>query len=101
MSEPKAFSTIVLITMISTLYFGSNEIILRLILVNAFLTTVASNYESRHGLMVGLAFPSEIDTVVGEVVYLKIIEPVAHQTNCHYRQTGGKDVDVKMPHKQK
>lgn len=74
---------------------------MRLILVSAFLTIVTSNYESRHGLMNGLAFPSEIDAVVGEEVYLKIIEPVAHQTNCHYRQTSGKDVDVKMPHKQK
>lgn len=51
--------------------------------------------------MNGLAFPSEIDAVVGEEIYLKIIESVSHQTSCYYRMTGGTDVDIKRPHKQK
>lgn len=87
--------------MILPLYFRSIEIVSHLILVSAILTTVACNYESRQGLMNGLAFPSEIDAVVGEEIYLKINEPVAQQTHCRYRHTGGADIDVKRPHKQK
>lgn len=88
-------------TMISPLDFGCHKMVSHLILISAVLTTVASNYESRQGLMNGLAFPSEIDAVVGEEIYMKIIEPVAHQTHCVYRATGGKDVYVQQPHKQK
>ncbi|XP_055298260.1 uncharacterized protein LOC129566399 [Sitodiplosis mosellana] len=95
----RVFSTL-LITMTSPLYFGRSKMISHLILVSAVLTTVASNYESRQGLMNGLVFPSEIDAVVGEEIYLKIIEPVAQQTHCHYRKTGGQDVDIQQPHKQ-
>lgn len=90
------------IEMIVPIYFGGRTaVISHLILVSALLTAVTSNYISHSGLMNGLAFPSEIDAVVGEEIYLKIIESVSHQTSCYYRMTGGTDVDIKRPHKQK
>lgn len=62
---------------------------------------VGTYYVSRHGLMKSSVFPSEIDAVVGEEIYLKIIKPVANQIHCYYRMTGGIDIDIKTPHKQK
>lgn len=87
--------------MIVPIIFSGSIASLQLILVGALLTSAAANYISHKGLMNGLAFPSEIDAVVGEQIYLQIIEPVTQQTGCHYRMTGGKDVDVKTPHKPK
>lgn len=42
----------------------------------------------------GLIFPSEIDAIVGEDIYFKIWQPVADQTDCLYRRTGGPDVSI-------
>lgn len=88
--------------MIVPIYVGDKiTLVWHLILISAVLTTVTSNYVSQNGLMNGLASPSEIDAVVGEEIYLKIIAPVSPQTSCHYRMTGGTDVDIQRPHKDK
>lgn len=59
------------------------------------------NYLKRETVMNGLVFPREIDAVIGEEVYLKIIEPVINQTQCLYRMTGEGDEDIRSPHKSK
>lgn len=56
------------------------------------------NYLSNKNIINGLVFPREINAVVGEEIYLKIVEPVANQHECHYRKTGEKDVNVQSPH---
>lgn len=95
---------LLLFNMSSSPCFWEIKIVSHLILVSVFVTTVnstaATHYVSRQGLMKALAFPSEIDAVVGEEIYLKIIKAVAQQTHCYYRMTGGIDIDIKMPHKQ-
>lgn len=58
------------------------------------------NYISNNNIINGLVFPNEINAVVGEEIYLKIVQPVANQNECHYRKSGGKDVNVRSPHKQ-
>lgn len=47
-------------------------------------------------------FPSaEINAVVGEDIYFKMLQPVADQTDCLYRKTGGQDVSIRTPNKPK
>lgn len=85
----------------STLNYAKIGVMSHLILVSAILTIVASDYKSNDGLMNALISPSVIDAVVGEEIYLKITKPVAQQTECSYRMSGGGDIDVRKPHKQK
>lgn len=47
-------------------------------------------------------FPSvEINAVLGEDIYIKILQPVTDQTDCLYRKTGGQDVSIRTPNKPK
>lgn len=87
--------------MISSLSSRKHNIFSHLILANVVLTTVTSIYVSRHGLSKALVFPSAIDAVIGEEIYLKLTKPVADQTGCYYRQSGGEDFDVTKPSKLK
>lgn len=59
------------------------------------------NYFTRSTLSSGLVFPKEIDAVLGEETFFRIIEPIDHQTHCFYRQPGHKDQNVLSPHKNK
>lgn len=87
--------------MTSSYGFAKIPVIWNVFLVSALLTTVGSIYVSRSGLMNALVFPHVIDAVVGEEVFMRVTEPVSQQTFCYYRMTGGHDVDIKTPHKQK
>lgn len=84
-----------------SLNYAKIGVILHSILISAFLTTVTSNYTSHQGLMKPSISPTVIDAVVGEEIYLKITKPVAQQTDCLYRITGGTDIDVHKPHQPK
>lgn len=59
------------------------------------------NYIRNENIINGFIFPSKIDAVVGEEIYLKIVYPVANQDECLYRKSGGEDVNVLQPHKEK
>lgn len=61
----------------------------------------AFNFTSSSPFMKSLIFPSEIEAVPNEEIYMKITKPVARQTHCYYRLNNGKDIDVKRPHKQR
>lgn len=71
-----------------------------LIVLSAIVTAVAFNFTTS-SFMKTLIFPSDIEAVINEEIYVKITEPVAHQTHCYYRLNNGKDIDVKRPHKQR
>lgn len=81
--------------------FVKIQFIWTVFLVSALLTTVGSIYVSRPSLMNASAFPQYIDAVVGEEIFMKNTEAVPKQTVCYYRMTGGNDIDIKTPHKQK
>lgn len=82
--------------------FTRIRIVSHLILVSCILTCVTTDYIPQAGLMSPLISPSSvIDAVFGEVIYLKITQPVEGQTSCMYRTSGGKDVDVHRPHNPK
>lgn len=71
------------------------------ILVSCILTCVTTEFIPEAGLTSPSMSPSVIKAVLGEVIYLKITQPVEGQIRCMYRMSGGKDVDVHQPHKEK
>lgn len=79
--------------------FIEKLLIVHIFAVISFIDNANSeNYFKNNNVMKGLIFPTEIDAVVGEEVYIKLLEPVADQTQCFYRMTGDGDVDVSKPH---
>lgn len=49
----------------------------------------------------GIIFPREINAIVGEDIYFKILQPLTDQTDCLYRRTGGPDVSIPTSNKPK
>lgn len=43
----------------------------------------------------------DIDAVVGEQIFLQVLQPVNRQTKCTYRINNDKEVDITKPHKPK
>lgn len=69
----------------------STTIIIFAVLIISCYSLSDQNYFSSHGIMRGLGFPSQIDAIVGEDIFLKITEPVSKQTKCVFRRTGSSD----------
>lgn len=48
-----------------------------------------------------LTFPIEINAVIGEDIYFRIMQPLADQSDCFYRRIGEQDVSIRTPNKRK
>lgn len=52
-------------------------------------------------LLRSLVYPTQIEAVIGEEIYVRLIGTIRDQIRCTYRLTGGKDIDIRRPHKSK
>lgn len=54
------------------------------------------NFITRLDVMEGQIFPRQVNVVLGETSYIRIINPVINQSACHYRRPGG-ILDLEVP----
>lgn len=65
-----------------------------LLLIINHITNGQHGFFTRKDVWEGQIFPSRVDVVVGENIFLRILNPVANQNLCTYRAPGGIDIEV-------
>lgn len=75
--------------------FDRNKMVSHLMLISALLATVTSDFISREVILEAAVFPSAIDAIVGEEIFIKITKPAAKQNQCYYQRVGGAKISLK------